>query len=106
MNELEILIRYFHGIATLPFHSAPGYHEVGRWAGFIVHDQISRSDRHVNVSRRAGTPLNTAAKFPVRTGPETVTVHKATHERAFESEKRDDNEQRERHDAVTRLTIS
>jgi hypothetical protein len=92
MNEFEILVRYFHGIATHPFHSAPGYHEVGRWAGFIVHDQISRSDRHVNVSRRAGAPLNAAAKLPVRTGPEAVTVHKATHERAFEGEKRDDNE--------------
>jgi hypothetical protein len=30
--------------------------------------------------------------MPVRTGPEAVTVHKATHERAFEGEKRDDNE--------------
>jgi hypothetical protein len=92
MNEFEILIRYFHGIATHPFHSAPRYHEVGRRAGFIVRDQISRSDWHVNVSRRAGTPLNAAAKLPVRTGPEAVTVHKATHERAFEGEKRDDNE--------------
>jgi len=92
MNEFEIHIRYFHGIATHPFHSAPGYHEVSRWAGFIVHDQISRSDRHVNVSRRAGAPLNVAAKLPVCTGPEAVTVHKATHERAFEGEERDDNE--------------
>jgi hypothetical protein len=92
MNEFEILVRYFHGIATYPFHSAPGYHEVGRWAGFIVHDQISRSDRHVNVSRRARAPLNAAAKLPVRTGPQAVTVHKATYERAFEGEKRDDNE--------------
>jgi hypothetical protein len=92
MNEFEILIRYFHGIATHPFHSSSGYHEVGRWAGFIVHDQISPSDRHVNVSRRAGTPLNAAAKLPVRTGPEAVTVHKATYERAFEGEKRDDDE--------------
>jgi hypothetical protein len=92
MNEFEILIRYFHRIATHPFHSAPGYHEVARWAGFIIQDQISLSDRHVNVSCRTGTPLNLAAKFPVRTGPEAVTVHKATHERAFEGEKRDDNE--------------
>jgi hypothetical protein len=92
MNEFEILIRYFHGIATHPFHSAPGYHEVRRWAGFIVHDQISRSDRHVNVPCRAGAPLNAAPKLPVRTSPEAVTVHKATHERAFEGEKRDDNE--------------
>jgi hypothetical protein len=92
MNEFEILIRYFHGIATHPFHSAPGYYEVRRRAGFIVHDQISRSDRHVNASRRAGAPLNAAAKLPVRTGPEAVTVHKATHERSFEGEKRDDNE--------------
>ena len=92
MNESEILVRYFHGIATHPFHSAPGYHEVGRWAGFIVHDQISRSDRHVNVSRRAGATLNAAAKLPVRTGPEAVPVHKATHERAFEGEERGDNE--------------
>jgi hypothetical protein len=92
MNEFEILIRYFDGIATHPFHSAPRYHEVGRWAGFIVHDQISRSDPHVNVSRRAGAPLDAAAKKPVRTGPEAVTIHKATHERAFEGEKRDDNE--------------
>jgi len=92
MNEFEILIRHLRGTATHPFHSAPGYHEVGRRAGFIGHDQISRSDRHVNVSRRAGAPLNVAAKFPVRTGPEAVTVHKATHERAFEGEKRNDNE--------------
>jgi len=92
MNEFEILTCYFHGIATHPFHSAPGYHEIGRWAGFIVHDQISRPDRHVNVSRRAAAPLNVAAKLPVRTGPEAVTVHKATHERAFEGKKRDDNE--------------
>jgi hypothetical protein len=92
MNEFEILIRHFHGIATHPFHSAPGYHEVSRWAGFIVHDQISRSDRHVNVSRRAGARFNVAAKLPVRTGPEAATVHKATHERAFEGEKRDDDE--------------
>jgi hypothetical protein len=92
MNEFEILIRYFHGIATHPFHSAPGYHEICRWAGLIVQDQISHSDRHMNVSRRAGTPLNAAAKLPVRTGPEAVTVHKATHERPFEGEKRDDNE--------------
>jgi len=92
MNEFEILIRYFHGITTRPFHSAPGNHEVGRWARFIVHDQISRSDRHLNVSRRAGAPLNSAAKLPVRTGPEAVTVHKATHQRAFEGEKRDDYE--------------
>ena len=105
MNEFEILIRYFW-IATHPFHSASGYHEVGRWAGFIVHDQISRSDRHVNLSRRTRVPLNAAPKLPVRAVADTVTVHKATHERAFESEKRDDNEQRERHDAVTRLTIS
>ena len=92
MYAFEILIRHFHGIATHPFHSGPGYHEVGRWAGFIVHDQISRSDRHVNLSRRTRVPLNAAAKLPVRTGPEAVTVHKATHERPFEGEKRDDNE--------------
>jgi hypothetical protein len=92
MNEFEILIRHFHGIATHPFHSAPGYHEVGRCAGFIVHDQISRPDRHVNASRRAGAPLNVAEKLPVRAGAEAVTVHKATHERALEGQKRDDNE--------------
>ncbi len=92
MNEFEILIGYFDRIATLPFHSAPGYHEVGRWAGFIAHDQISRSDHHVNESRRAGALLYVAAKLPVRTGPEAATVHKATHERAFESEKRGDDE--------------
>jgi hypothetical protein len=92
MNEFEILIRHFHGIATDPFHSAPGYHVVGRRAGFIVHDQISRSDRHVNVSRRAGARLNVAAKLSVRTGSEAATVHKATHERSFEGEKRDDDE--------------
>ena len=106
MNEFEILVRHFLRIATHPFHSAPGYHEVSRCVGFIVHDQISRSDQHVNVSRRAGAPLNVAAKLPVHTGPEAVTVHKATHERAFEGEKRDDNEQRERHDVVGRLTIN
>ena len=105
MNEFEILIRYFRGIATHPFHSAPRYHEVGRWTGFIVQDQVSRSDQHVNVSRRAGASLNAAAKFPVRTSPEAVAVHKSTHERAFEGEKRDDNEQWERHDAVGRLTM-
>ena len=92
MNEFEILVRHFQGFATHPFHSAPGYHEVRRWARFIVHDQISRSDWHVNLSDRAGASLNAAAKFPVRTGPEAVTVHKATHERAFEGEKRDNNE--------------
>ena len=92
MNEFEILIRHFHGIAIHPFHSAPGYREVGRWAGFIVHDQISRSDRHVNVSRRAGARLNVAAKLPVRTGPEAATVHKSTYDRAFEGEKRNDDE--------------
>jgi hypothetical protein len=92
MNEFEILSRHLHGTNTHPFHSASGYHEVGRWAGFIVHDQLSRSDRHVNVSGRAGAPLNVAAKLPVRTGPEAVTVHKATHERAFEGKKRNDNE--------------
>jgi hypothetical protein len=90
MNEFEIFIRHFNGIATHPFHSAPGYHEVGRWAGFIVHDQISRSDAHVNVSARAGARLDDAAKLPVRAGPETATVHKATHQRAFEREKRDE----------------
>jgi hypothetical protein len=82
MNEFEILIRYIW-IATHPFHSASRYHEVGRWAGFIVHDQISRSDRYVNVSRRAGLPLNAAAKLPVRAVADAVTVHKATHERAI-----------------------
>jgi hypothetical protein len=92
MNEFEILIRHFHGIATHPFHFAPGYHEVGRWAGFIVHDQISRSDLQVNVSRRAGTLLYVAVKLPVRTGLEAATVHKATYERAFEGEKRDYDE--------------
>lgn len=93
MNELEIFIRHFHGIATHPLHSAPGYHEVGRRAGFKVHDQLSHSDRHVNVSRRAWARLNVAAKLPVRTGPEAAaTVHKTTHERAFEGEKRDDNQ--------------
>ena len=92
MNEFEILIRHFLRIATHPFHSAPGYHEVGRWAGFIVHDQISRSDRHVNVSCQAGALLNAAAKLPVRTGPEPAAVHKPTHDRAFEGEKRDDDE--------------
>jgi hypothetical protein len=92
MNEFEILIRHCHGFATHPFYSAPGYDEVGRWAGFIVQDQISRSDRHVNVSRRAGAHLNVAAKLPVRTGPEAATVHKATNKRAFEGEKRDDYE--------------
>jgi hypothetical protein len=102
MNEFEILIRHFHAIATHPFHSAPGYHEVGRWVGFIVRDQISRSDRNVNVSRRAGARLDVAAKLPIRTGAEAAAVHKATHESAFEGEKRD--EQWERHDLVGRLT--
>lgn len=90
MNEFQILVRYFLRIATYPFHSAPGYHEVGRWFGFIVHDQISRSDPHANVSRPARTPLNVAAKLPVRTRPDAATVHKATHQCAFESEKRND----------------
>jgi hypothetical protein len=92
MNELEILIRNFLRIATCPFHSAPGYREVGRWAGFIVHNQISRSDAHVNVSCRAGAPLNVAAKLPVHAGPTAATVHKATHDRAFEGEKRNHDE--------------
>jgi hypothetical protein len=90
MNEFEILIRHFDRIATHPFHSAPGYHEIDRWAGFIVHKQISRSDAHVNASRPAGARLDAAAKLPVRTGPEAASVHKATHERAFEGEKRDE----------------
>jgi hypothetical protein len=30
--------------------------------------------------------------LPVHTGPAAITVHKATGERAFEGEKRDDNE--------------
>jgi hypothetical protein len=90
MNEFEIHIRHFDGIATHPFHSAPGYHKVGRWAGFIVHDQIARSDRHVNMPCRAGACLDDAAKLPVRAGPEAATVYKATHERAFEGEKRNE----------------
>jgi hypothetical protein len=90
MNEFKILIRHFIRFATHTFHSPPRYHEIGRWAGFIVHNQISRSDRQVNVSRRAGARLNAAAKLPVRTGPEAATVYKATHERAFEGEKRDE----------------
>jgi hypothetical protein len=90
MNEFEILIRHFAGIATHPFHSAPGDDEIGRWAGLIVDDQISRSDRYVNVSCRAGARLNVAAELPVRTGTEAATVYKATHERAFEGEKRDE----------------
>ena len=90
MNEFEILIRHFLKVATYPFHSAPGYHEIGRWAGFIVNDQVSPSDRHMNVSRQAGTRLDVAAKLPIRTRPEPATVHKATHERAFEGEKRNE----------------
>jgi hypothetical protein len=90
MNEFEILVRHFPRIASHPFHSAPGYHEVGRWAGFIVHVQISRSDRYMNVSRRAGSRLDVAVKLPVRSGPEAATVHKATHERAFKGKKRDE----------------
>jgi hypothetical protein len=42
------------------------------------------------MARRTGAPLNIAAKLPVSTGPEAVTVHEATHERAFESEKRNE----------------
>jgi hypothetical protein len=83
MNEFEILIRHFHGIATRPFHSAPGYHEVGRWPVFIVHDQISRSDRHANVSGRAGA--NVAAKLQLCTGPEAVTVCNSA-EKTYESD--------------------
>ena len=90
MNEFEILIRHFSGIAAHPFHSVPRYLEVGRWSGFIVHDQISRSDGYANVPRRAGAGLDVAAKLPVRAGSEAATVHKATHERAFEGEKRDE----------------
>jgi hypothetical protein len=92
MNEFEILIRHLHRFATHPFHSAPGYHEVGRWAGFIEHDQISRSDWQVNVSRPAGPLFYVAAKLPVRTGPEAATVDKAPHDGPFEGEKRHDNE--------------
>lgn len=90
MNEFEILIRHLRGFATHPFHSAPGYHEVGRRAGFIVHDQIPRSDRQVNVSRRTRSRLNVAAKLAVRTGPDAATVYKTTHKRAFEREQGDD----------------
>ena len=92
MNEFKIIIRYFFWVPTGPSHPAPGYHEVSHWAGFIVHDQIARSDWHVNVPRRTGARLDDAAKLPVRAGPEAVTVHKATHQRAFQGEKRDDNE--------------
>ena len=92
MNEFEILMRHFW-IAIHPFHSAPRYHEVGRWAGLIVDDQLSRADQHVDVpGRPALFPGNPAAKLPVREGPEAATVHKTTHDRAFEGEKRDDNE--------------
>jgi hypothetical protein len=90
MNEFEILICYIRGSAAYPFHSMPGYHEIGRRAGFIVQVQISRSDLHVNVSRRAGAPLDTAVKFPIRAGAEPVTEHKAAHERALEGEKWND----------------
>ena len=90
MNEFEILMRHFLRIATHPFHSALVYHEIGRRAGLIVHNQISRSDAHVNVSRRAGARLNVAVKLPVHTRPEAPTVDQATHDRAFEGEKRDE----------------
>jgi hypothetical protein len=90
MNEFKILIRHLNAIPTHPFHSAPGYHEIRRRAGFIVHNQISHSDRQVNVSRRARALLNIAAKLPVHPSPETATVHKATHHRAFEGEKRNE----------------
>ena len=90
MNEFEILICHFLEVAARPFHSTPGYYKVGRRAGFIVHNQISRSDRQVNVSRPAGARLNVDAKLPVHAGPEAATVHKATHERAFEGQKRNE----------------
>jgi hypothetical protein len=90
MNEFEILIRHSLWIATRPFHCAPGYHEIGSWSGFIVHDQISRSDLHVNVSGRVGARVDVAAELPVRAGTEAATVHKATHDRTFEGEKRDE----------------
>jgi hypothetical protein len=90
--EFEILVCHFHGLATHPFHSTTGHHEVGGRAGFIVDDQISRSDRYVNVSRRAGPSLDAAAKSPIGPGPEAVAVHEATQERAFDSEKREDDE--------------
>jgi hypothetical protein len=76
MNEFEILIRHFLKVATHPSHSRPGYHEIGRWAGFMVHNQISRSERQVNMSRRAGALLNVAAKLPDHPGPEAATVAK------------------------------
>jgi hypothetical protein len=47
-------------------------------------------ERQVNVSRRAGALLNVAAKLPVHPGPEAATVDKATHDRAFEGEKRNE----------------
>jgi hypothetical protein len=88
MNEFKILVRHFIRIATHPSHSALVYHEIGGWAGFIVHNQISRSDSQVNVSRRARALLNIAVKLPIHPGPEAATVDKATHDRAFEGEKR------------------
>jgi hypothetical protein len=90
MNEFKILIRHFIRFASHPFRSPPRYHEIGGSAALIVHNQISRSDRNVNVSRLAGALLNLDAKLSVHAGPEAATVDKATHERAFEGEKRDE----------------
>jgi hypothetical protein len=66
------------------------YHEIGRCAGFIAHDQVSQSDARVNVADRAGARLDVAAKLPIHPGPEEATVYKATHDRTFEGEKRDE----------------
>src|ERR1700722_6330821 len=88
MNNFEILIRHFW-IAIRPFHSVPRYCEVCRWAGFIVDDQLSRADQHIDMpGRPALLPGNPAAKLPVRAGPNALAIHRATHDRPFDSKQR------------------
>ena len=57
----------------------------------------------MNLPRPAGPLLDAAAKLLIRTGPDAVAVHKATQERAFKGEKRDD--EWEGHDDAGRLTL-
>jgi hypothetical protein len=90
MNELEILIRYFDGHRHSPISFRAGTPRRRPLGSIQVQNQISRSDGYVNLSGRAGAGLDVAAKLPVRAGPEAATVHKATYERAFEGEKRNE----------------
>src|ERR1700721_4073311 len=95
MNDFEIPIRHFW-IAIHPFHSVPRYHEVCRWAGLIVDDQLSRADQHIDMpGRPALLPGNPAAKLPVRAGPNALAIHKATHNRALDTKQRHGKRERQ-----------